>query len=40
MRALEKEGRRMLRKVVTLNFTSWNQITDWLRRMDSVKQAA
>ena len=26
-------------ELVTLNFTSWNQIHEWLRRVDSVRLA-
>jgi len=26
--------------VVSLTFTSWNQVGEWLRRIDGVRQAA
>jgi hypothetical protein len=29
-----------LQSVVTLNFTSWNQIGDWLSRLDALRRAA
>jgi hypothetical protein len=30
----------LLRKQVTLTFASWNQIAEWMRRVDRVRQAA
>ena len=27
-------------KMVSLNFTSWNRIADWLKRLHSLKAAA
>jgi hypothetical protein len=27
-------------KLVTLTFASWNQFVDWLRRLDTLRQAA
>ena len=36
--SLEQGTRK--RKVVTLNFTSWNQIAGWLKRLHALKAAA
>jgi hypothetical protein len=35
-----QEIEESLRKEVSLNFASWNQITDWLRAVNSARRAA
>ena len=39
---LKREYQEFLQeqKVVSLNFTSWNQIGEWLRRLDELQHAA
>jgi hypothetical protein len=37
---LRRTSARNKRRLVTLTFASWNQVGEWLRRLESLRQVA